>query len=210
MAPTWVRLGRVCGEKGVFMADQDDKHPIVAGLVALVAVTAAVGVIVGAAAVVGTRVLHLGSDNNTASTGSGASLVVPFPTAADLTSGAASPSAGQSGGQGAGQASGSPSNSPSKTGKPTPDITLTAAPQSVSSMESFTISGQYSDGEGHIVRLQRRTPGGSWQDFGVPDMDVQGGKFSTSVQTGVAGKQQFRVKDVDTKTLSNVVTVTVG
>lgn len=194
------------------MTSPDEKHPIIAGLVALVSVTAAVGVIVALAVVVGSHALGGGGGSGSGTSAAGASMYVPMPAATKTQTGplvTLSPAPGSS--------SQSPGSSPSKakstktkSAKPKPKINLTASVVSASSMQLFRLSGTYPGGEGHILRLQRMQHGSGWSTFGIPDMDVQGGQFSCSVQTGYPGANLFRVKDVDTGAVSNAVTVTIG
>lgn len=189
------------------MANSDERHPIVAGLVALVSVTAAVGAIIAIAAVVAAHVLGGGS-NSATGPNAGPSMIVPLPRATHTPTGAVMTLPGQPSSTGSAKASSSPSHS-TRHKKPGAVINLTASVVSASPMQQFNIAGTYQGGEGHILRLQRKNPGGAWTDFGVPDMDVQGGQFSTSVQTGHTGVNDFRVKDVDTGKLSNTVKVTI-
>lgn len=191
------------------MPSPDEKHPIIAGLIALVSVTAAVGVIVAVAGVLGSHLVHPSAAGNSGTLGDGASLYAPMPKPTKAASGplmtlSANPS-------GSSSASSSPSaTSSSSSAKPSKKISLSASVVSASAMQQFTISGTYPGGEGHIVRLQRKMPGSGWGTFGIPDMDVQGGQFSSSVQTGHTGQNLFRVKDVDTGLTSNTVRVTIG
>lgn len=191
------------------MPSADEKHPIIAGLVALVSVTAAVGVIVAVVAVVGSHLVHPSSSTNGSLAGNGASMYVPMPKPTKAQSGPlVTLSSGQSSSPQSQQPS--PSASPSSSAKPKKKINLTASVVSASGMQQFQISGTYPGGEGHILRLQRKMAGSAWATFGIPDMDVQGGQFSSSVQTGHTGVNLFRVKDVDTGLTSNVVRVTIS
>lgn len=183
--------------------DQDQKHPIVAGLIALVAVAVSVGLILGVVVLVGTRVLGLGHVDTSDSSDGKASLYVPKPSPTQTASGpdvtlSSEPS----------QSPQAKESKPAKSKSPQRRITLQASATEVSSMETFTISGVYPGGEGSLMRLQRKVDG-TWQDFGIPDVAVTGGQFSTTVQTGRPGVQKFRMKDMDHNRLSNVVSVTV-
>lgn len=185
--------------------DQEQKHPITSGLIALVAVAVSVGLVLGVVVLVGTRMLGIGAEESKKSSGSGASLYVPSPSPTKSNGGSGvtlssepSTSAGDTG----------PSE-PAKSKKPEKKITLQASAPNVSAMQQFDISGVYPGGEGALIRLQRKVDG-KWQDFGIPDVAVTNGQFSTHVQTGRSGPQKFRVVDVDSKLTSNVVTVTIG
>jgi hypothetical protein len=59
-----------------------------------------------------------------------------------------------------------------------------------------------------VLQVQRKE-GGSWSDFPV-SVTVSDGRFSTYVQTGRSGPNRFRVRDTDSKRVSNPVTVRVG
>lgn len=192
---------------------RDEKHPILAGLLALVAVAVAVGIVVGVLTLAATHILGLGGSSS-ASASDAASLYLPSPSPTDTPSDPlvtlqATPSQSTT-------PSESPSSSPSaskkpkKPAKPKKKITLQSSQVSAQPMELFDLSGIYPGGEGAILRLQRKTSGGHWEDFGIPDVAVSGGEFSTQVQTGRTGKQMFRMKDIDSGAVSNVVTVTIG
>ncbi|MEP9382251.1 hypothetical protein [Nocardioides sp. KR10-350] len=186
---------------------QDEKHPIAAGLIALVAVAVAVGLIIGVVTLAATHVLGIGGDSAKRSSGAGASLYLPTPSPTDTPSGplvtltpdeteSAEPSEGAS-------------SKPEKTKKPEKKITLQAGELSVSPMQQIDLTGVYPGGEGAILRVQRQSGNGPWEDFPVPDLAVSGGQFSTYVQTSRPGVQKFRMKDIDSGAFSNVVKVTI-
>jgi len=190
--------------------DQDEKHPILAGLTALVAVAVAVGLVLGVVTLAATHVLGIGGKSSTSSSRNGASLYLPTPSPTDTPSDplvtlSVDPSETAA-------PSDTPTSKPSKkkTKAPEKKITLQASQVSAAPMQLFDLSGIYPGGEGEILRLQRKTAGAGWEDFGIPDVAVSGGQFSTQVQTGRAGAQKFRMKDIDSGALSNVVTVTIG
>lgn len=174
----------------------DEKHPITAGFVALVAVGLGVGLLLGLFTLAVTRVAGLGGDDGSSARGGGPSLFLPTP-APSSSSGTPTqePTAPAS------QAPASPSAKPK-------DITLQAAEPSVGSMERIDLSGVYPGGEGAVLQVQRMGPDRRWEDFPVTAA-VSGGTFSTYVQTGRSGVQRFRVRDSDTGRVSNVVPVTV-
>lgn len=187
--------------------DQDEKHPILSGLVALVAVAAAVGLVLGVVVLAATHVLGLGGDAS-AKSSAGASLYLPTPSATDEPSGPMVTLSGEPS-----ETAGSdhtPTAPPSTSKAPQKKITLQASTVSAASMQLFDLSGVYPGGEGAVLRLQRQAPGSGWEDFGIQDVAVSGGQFSTQVQTGRTGPQKFRMKDIDSGKLSNVVTVTIG
>jgi hypothetical protein len=193
----------------VAVATDDDKHPVLAGLTALVAVAVVVGLIVGVIAMVASHVLGSGNGTTAGGVDSGASLYLPTPSPTATASGPlitldAQPSGSSS------SASSTPSQSPSASSSAAAaGINLTASTTTATAMQQFTLSGTFPDGEGQILRVQRKSAGSGWEDFGIPDMDVQGGVFSEPVQTGRTGVNLFRVVDVDTKKASNTVQVTI-
>jgi hypothetical protein len=86
-------------------------------------------------------------------------------------------------------------------------ITLSASPRRVGISESITLEGRYPGGDGSTVRVQRQQ--GRWIDFPV-STDVEGGKFSTFVETARSGVSKFRVVDRSMGRRSNAVSVTIG
>lgn len=183
------------------MTHQDEKHPIVAGLVALASVAVAVGLLLALFSVLGSRVLGLGgsSDDGAAADG-GPSLYLPTPVPTGSTGAAsASPSATSS-------AEAGPSGEGSS--RPARALVLQAASGSVAPMARIDLSGTYDGGEGAVLQVQRKD-GAGWQDFPVTTA-VSGGSFSTYVQTGRTGVQRFRVKDTASGETSNAVKVRVG
>ncbi len=185
----------------------DERHPVMAGLTALVAVGLAVGVAVGLVVLIGTRVLGLGGGDaaEESTRGPGASLYLPDPT--DLTS-ASGPLITLSPAEGSASSSSAPAPPPSSS-TPPEGITLQADGDAVGSMECITLSGSYPDGDGAVLQVQRRSGGAKWERFPVTT-GVTATSFSTCVRTGRLGAQDWRVKDADTGELSNPVTVTVG
>lgn len=195
---------------------QGGQHPITAGITALAAVAVGVGLIVGLAMFVGVNILGLGgggSSDRATDPDAGASLYAPSPKPTKTATGPAitlraSPTSEP--GKKAGSSSASPSPSKSAETKPAEkEITLQAGTVRAQPMERIDISGIYPGGEGAILRLERND-GQGWEEFGIPDVPVRGGQFSTVVQSGRPGKHKFRMKDVDAGTFSNVVSVTIG
>ena len=189
--------------------DVDEKHPVAAGLAALVAVGLAVGLALGAVALVTTGVLGLGGDDTTteASGGPGASLYLPDPTDTDRPSG---PLITLATGETTPADTTTAPVAPTSSSEAPQGITLQAGSDSVGSMGRIDLSGVYPGGDGAVLQVQRRSAGDkSWERFPV-EARVTGGSFSTYVQTGRTGAQEWRVKDPGTGQVSNVVTVTVG
>ncbi len=180
---------------------EKQERPVLTGLIALVAVAVVVGLLMGGAALFGTKILGLdGGDAATGAATGGDSLYLP------------TPSATEEGGSQITLAPGDPTTSsapaPEKTKKPKRKIELVAGQKSVGSFEKIDLTGTYLMGNGKILQVQR-FEGGSWREFPVT-MTVQGGTFSTFVQTGVSGMNKFRVIDTQTDTASNSVLVKVA
>lgn len=196
---------------------QGGQHPIAAGVTALVGVAVGVGLIVGIGMFVGANILGLGgggsADDQATDPDAGASLYAPSPKPTKTASGPAitlnaSPTSAPE--KQAGTASTSPSPSKSVVEKPAKkEITLQAGTVAAEPMERIDLTGIYPGGEGAILRLERND-GQGWEEFGIPDVPVTGEQFSTPIQSGRVGKHKFRMKDIDTGTYSNVVTVTIG
>jgi hypothetical protein len=174
----------------------DEKHPITAGLVALVAVALAVGLLLGVFALVFTHVAGLGEGGGSKAAGSGPSLYLPTPQPTETTSGSA-PVAQQ------------PQAPATTTSAPATEITLQSGASAVTPMQRIDLTGVYPGGEGAVLQVQRKGDGNTWEDFPVTAA-VSGGTFSTYVQTGRPGVQKFRMRDSDSGRVSNVVSVTVG
>lgn len=178
-------------------------HPIVAGLLALVGVAVAVGLILGGVAIAGARVLGVNDSGGSTGTTSERSLYVPRPektpkeTSPQITLAPGDPTSTTS-----------PAQEPTASESPRKQITLSAGATTVGSMERLDLTGVYAGGEGAILRVERFA-GGSWQDFGVT-VSVSNETFSTYVQTGVLGVNKFRVVDTDSGMESNEVRVTIG
>lgn len=183
-----------------------EKHPVAAGLLALVGVGLVVGLIVGLAALAGSRMLGLGGDDASAQTTSQESLYLPKPERTEAPSGPLITLAPG--------ASGSPTEEPSQGQSPKPSkppkkqISLSASQSSVAPMEQIDLTGVYPGGEGAILQVQRFTSG-SWQAFPVT-VSVSDETFATYVQTSQTGPNRFRVVDTDTGRTSNEVKITIG
>ncbi|TIC82952.1 hypothetical protein [Nocardioides sp. GY 10127] len=181
-----------------------EEHPVLVGLVALVGVAMAVGLLLGGIALAGTKIAGLGDDSSTSSADSTQeTLYAPRPS---KTSSSASESSSDSSSTASSPTSSATAQQTKKAS--TKKITLQASPSSVSAMEEIDLTGTYKGGEGSVLQVQRYSDG-SWTDFPVTAV-VSGGTFATYVQTGYTGKVKFRVVDTDSSRTSNVVSVTVG
>jgi hypothetical protein len=185
-----------------------DGHPVLAGLLALVGVGLAVGLIAGLAALVGSRMLGLDGDAATAeATGGGQSMYLPKPAKTQPESGplvtlepgpTKSPDRKKT----------KPSDKES-TEKEEEAISLSASQTEVAPMEQIDLTVVYPGGEGAILRVENFS-GGSWQHFAQITANVSDETFATYIQTGQVGVQRFRMVDTDTGLVSNEVRVRVG
>ncbi|HET7195384.1 MAG TPA: hypothetical protein VFI99_10400 [Nocardioides sp.] len=185
-----------------------EEHPVAAGLIALVGVGLAVGLIIGIVALVATRMMGLGGENASAQTTSQESLYLPRP---EKTTGPSGPLITLAPGESKSPAENSSQGEPSKSPKPAKakkEISLSASQTSVEPMDQIDLTGVYPGGEGAILQVQRFTSG-SWQAFPVT-VSVSDETFATYVQTSQTGVNRFRVTDTDSGLTSNEVKVTIG
>ncbi len=178
------------------------QHPVIAGLVALVSVGLAIGVLAGGATLVATRVLGLGAETTATDSSARDSMFLPQPEKTTPTTSATSAPT---------QTAAPEPTGPVRTTKsPETGISLQAGQTQVGPMGRIDLTGSFPGGEGAVLQVQRATgPGDSWVDFPVT-ATVSNGTFSTYVQTGRSGPNRFRVIDTDTDQVSNEVTVTIG
>jgi hypothetical protein len=179
---------------------EDEGHPILSGLAALIGVGVVVGLLLSGAALAGSSMLGLsgGDDNGTASSQQSMYLPKPSDTAVasgpqiTLQPGEETPTATES----------------SSSAAPEFPISLSAASTEVGPMEEIYLTGVYPGGEGAVVQVQR-FENGKWDDFATVDAVVSGETFSTYVQTAHPGVNKFRVRDTDSQAVSNEVRVKV-
>jgi len=181
--------------------DTDSRHPVVAGLVALVGVAVVVGLLISGGALAASSVLGLDDSSSDSATTSEQSMYLPKPSDTDSPTAPLVTLA-------PGETTAPPSATPSETVPATP-ITLSSAQTSVAAMEQIQLTGTYPAGEGKVVQVQRFEDG-QWVDFSTVDAVVSGGTFSTYVLTARTGKNKFRVRDTDSEDVSNEVEVQVG
>ena len=173
-----------------------ENRPVLTGLIALVGVSVAIGLLGGLAIMIGVNATGIGG-TTTASEDSGTPSTFELPQPSDTGSSAPAPDPVEP----------SPGTEPT-TEAPAEGIPLSATQQSVSPMQQIDLTGTYQGGEGAILQVQR-LENGAWSDFPVT-MSVSGGTFATYVQTSRTGPNKFRVVDTDTQVTSNEVTVAVG
>ena len=172
-------------------------RPVLTGLLALVGVAVAIGLLGGLAVMVGVKATGL-DGTTTASDESASPSTFNLPKPTDTGSSIPAPEESVEPAPGAEETSEAPAEA----------ISLTATQQSVSPMQQIDLTGTYPGGEGAVLQVQR-FEGGAWSDFPVT-APVSGGTFGTYVQTGNVGPNRFRVIDSDSEAISNEVTVTVG
>ena len=177
-----------------------NEHPIVHGLVALVSVAVAIGLLFGAATLVATKGLGLGGDDGAVAEDSegGATMYLPKPEKTDTDPGPLVTL-----GPGEEETPGSTGSAQAATG-----IVLSSAQTAVAPMQQIDLTGTYNGGDGSFLQVQRFQDG-SWRDFPVTAR-VSDGQFSTYIQTGQTGENRFRMADSESGATSNEVVVTIG
>jgi hypothetical protein len=185
--------------------DDHDGRPVLSGLLALVGVALAVGLILGLSVMFGARMLGLDGSSDSAGTAAERSMYLPKPSRTTAPSG---PLITLAPGETQSAPSSTPTSKPSRTKSPKSQISLSAGQTDVAPMQQIDLSGVYPEGEGAILQVQRFAAGG-WQDFPVT-ASVSNETFSTYVQTSQSGVNRFRVVDTDTGLESNEVKVTIG
>jgi hypothetical protein len=183
--------------------------PVLTGLVALLAVSLTVGLVLAGVALVGSRVLGLSDDSDgSAGVTQRETAIIPRPS---HTAGSGpqvtldtEPPASEDTGVGPG------GTETSETKKPKPEkaITLQAGQTAVGNFQRIDLSGVYPGGEGAILQVQR-FENGAWADFDAT-IPVSNETFTTYVQSAMVGVNKFRVIDNRTGDASNPITVTVG
>jgi hypothetical protein len=180
---------------------EDEQRPVLYGLLALVGVALAVGLVSGLALTAGAHVLGLGGGHAAVAGDPGATLFLPQP---EKTKASDEPSITL----GSEPTSGSTKTSVPKIHKPKKQISLQSGETSVSPMGRIDLTGTYPGGEGAVLNVQKFS-NGSWQDFYSISASVTNGQFSTYIQTGTPGVNRFRMVDSDSTLTSNEVKVTI-
>jgi hypothetical protein len=179
----------------------NEEHPVIAGLLALVGVGLAVGLVLGLVVLAGTKVLGIGGGSEDATANGDASLYLPTPS---KTTAATDPEITLAPGETASTAEATPEKSESAKA----EISLSATTVEVGPMEQFQLTGVYTKGEGAILSVQRFQDG-QWVDFPATG-SVSGESFQIPVQTSKAGVNRFRVVDSDSGLKSAEVRITVA
>lgn len=184
----------------------DERHPIAAGLLALLAVGLTVGLILGGVALAATKVIGVGEDSASDDVTSEGSLYLPRPsktevpdepliTLAPTDQDKTEPTETE------------PTETESEEKEKT-EIALSAGQTSVGVMERIDLTGVYPGGEGAILQVQRFNSG-NWEDFPVT-ASVSNGTFTTYIQASAIGLNRFRMVDTNTGKASNEVRVRIG
>ena len=176
--------------------NDDEGHPVISGLAALVGVGVVVGILVSGGALAATSLLGLNSGDDDGTASSQQSMYLPKPSDTAQESG---PQITLQPGEE------TPSGPTSSDAVPEFAISLSAAATEVGPMEEIYLTGVYPGGEGAVVQVQR-FENDKWEDFPV-DASVSGETFSTYVQTAKLGVNKFRVRDTSGPDVSNEVTV---
>jgi hypothetical protein len=189
------------------VSDDQEKHdnPVLSGLIALVAVSVAVGLVLGGVALAGTRVLGIGGDSSGSSDASEAeSAIIPRPSKT-FANGPQITLATQDT-ENAQTDDFEPTDT--ETDKVKKKISLQVGQNEVGNFDRIDISGVYPGGEGAILQVQRMEDG-QWVDFDAT-IPVSNETFVTYVQSARTGVNLFRVIDNKTGAESNTVKVTIS
>ena len=192
------------------MSDEQEKpdNPVMSGLVALLAVSLAVGLVLGGVALVGTRIIGIGGDSSgSADSTELESAVIPKPSKT-AANGPQLTLATEDTEETEDTETVEIEATESEAVKSEKAITLQAGQTAVGNFERIDLSGIYPGGEGAILQVQR-LEGGQWVDFNAT-LSVSNETFNTYVQSAQTGVNKFRVVDSATGDSSNPVTVTVG
>jgi len=182
---------------------EPEGHPVVAGLLALLGVGVAIGLLISGAALAGTSVLGLGDSDEGGEASGAQSINVPEPVPTDPPSGPLITLEPRPSDQGEEETEAPP--------EPEDAISLSAAVTQVRPGEPIDLSGVYPGGEGATLVVQRLEDG-AWVDFadGEVTTTVTNETFSTYVLTERGGLNTWRVRDSSTDEVSNEVRVKVG
>jgi hypothetical protein len=176
--------------------NDDEGHPVVSGLAALVGVGVVVGLLVSGGALAASSMLGLGGDDDGGTASSQQSMYLPKPS--DTVQESGPQITLQPGEQ-------TPTDTTTSNAAPQFAISLSAAATEVGPMEEIYLTGVYPGGEGAVVQVQR-FENDKWENFPV-DAVVSGETFATYVLTARSGVNIFRVKDTDGPDVSNEVRV---
>ena len=167
--------------------NDDEGHPVISGLAALVGVGVVVGILVSGGALAASSMLGLGGGDDDGTASSQQSMYLPKPSdTAQETGPQITLQPGEE----------TPTGTATSEAPPQFAISLSAAATEVGPMEEIYLTGVYPGGEGAVVQVQR-FENGKWEDFAAVDASVSGETFSTYVQTAQRGVNKFRVRDTE-------------
>ncbi|MGI8576390.1 MAG: hypothetical protein ACR2KG_00400 [Nocardioidaceae bacterium] len=90
----------------------------------------------------------------------------------------------------------------------TPGFSLTASPTTVTSYQKIYLTGSYPGSDGATLQVQREE-NGVWADFATVTATVSGGSYTTYIESGHTGLNNFRLIDKSNGYTSNVAIVTI-
>jgi hypothetical protein len=198
-----VGFGNLAHNAHVSSSQDSEGHPVVAGLLALLGVGLAIGLLISGAALAGTSVLGLGESGDAGQASSDQTINVPKPEPTDPPTGPLITLEPKPSSDGSGETEAPP--------EPEDAISLSAAVTEVRPGEPIDLSGVYPGGEGATLVVQRLEDG-EWVDFAEGDVTtrVSNETFSTYVLTERTGLNTWRVRDQATDEVSNEVRVQIG
>jgi hypothetical protein len=187
-----------------------ERHPVAAGLLALLAVGLVVGLILGGAALAATQVIGVGEEDSvTDDSTSGASLYLPRPERTGRPDEPLVTLATPDGSESTDDETSRPETEPTESETEDEEaISLSAGQTEVGPMEPIDLTGVYPGGEGSILQVQQFTDG-RWDDFPVTT-PVSNETFTTYIQTSQPGVNRFRMIDTKSGETSNEVRVRIG
>ena len=181
------------------------ENPVLTGIVALLAVSLAVGLVLGGVALVGSRMLGISGDASGSSDASEKeSAVIPKPSKTFASGPQVTLQTQATEEVQTDIETDTTETKPAKTEK----ISLQAGQTVVGNFDRIDLTGVYPGGEGAILQVQRLEDG-VWAEFDAT-IPVSNETFVTYVQSAKTGVNKFRVIDNSTGDVSNPVTVTVG
>lgn len=187
-----------------------ERHPVVTGVVALVAVGLVVGLVLGGVAWAGARFAGLGGsgaasgDASASPAEDGDRMILPRPQETEANPDPLITLAPIPGAESSSAAPRDREEDEEDEG----EITLSAGQEAVGVFGQIDLTGQYADGDGRVLQVERYE-GDAWVEFNAT-VAVTAGTFSTFVQSGQTGPNRFRMVDSSDGTTSNPVTVRVG
>lgn len=180
-----------------------ENHALIVGLrIALVSLVVLAGILLAGNILVAK--LHLHGDNESDGYVGGAVPVGPIPQSTPTPSASPTVSSALDSSSPTLSEPPAPTDTPPNDAVP-PGLVMTLSPTSLSSGQTFTVSGTYAGRDGVQLQLQR-LENGVWADY-PNDISVSMGSYSTTATTTMTGTNDFRVYDQSANRASNVVSV---